>query len=127
MKKKGYSHSHLGAKEMDYYAFNSRLHEMNSSFKMGLSAGTLFLCVGFDLGVCVGGSDYGHYEYSGREALLSHLRKIVNDTSSVYFFGQCCSWCRLFFTAGGTVDVAPIWPIYLCDRGGDAAGGIGVF
>lgn len=48
MKKKGYSHSHLGAKEMDYYAFNSRLHEMNSSFKMGLSAGTLFLCVGFD-------------------------------------------------------------------------------
>lgn len=48
MKKKRKSHSHLGVKEMDYYAFTSSLHGMNSGFKMGLSLGTLLLCVGFN-------------------------------------------------------------------------------
>lgn len=43
--KKNKGHSHAGVKEMDYYAFTSKLHGMSSGFKMGLSVGTLFLCL----------------------------------------------------------------------------------
>ena len=48
-KKKHYhSHTHLGVNSIDYYAYTSKLRELNAGFKVGFSSLALVLCIAAD-------------------------------------------------------------------------------